>query len=267
MDSAFFLIKKLLSLLLMPAGLVLALAGLGILGWLRGRGWGRALTVAAFLLLLVLSLPVVSYHLLLPLESRAGEPADAARLAALGITDVVVLSGGVDAAPGPPPESLGASTLRRVLEGIRLWREVPGSRLVISGGSFRGGVPAAVLMARVAEQAGVPSSEIVLESDSRDTEDQARRLSAMLGSKPFALVTSAYHMPRTLWWLGLYGLKPVPAPVDFRTSGFRSGLMAWLPQAASLVGAQLALHEYLGRVWAQIKSWWLPMPPTIEERD
>ncbi len=264
MEQTWFLFKKLAGEAMMPVPLVLLLSGLGVVAWLRGRGWGRALTILALLLLLVLSLPVVSYQLLLPLERRAGSTADPAALAARGIDTVVVLSGGVHQAAGPPADWLGGSSLRRTLEGARLWRGIPGARLVITGGPPLAGPDAAAVMAKLARQVGVPVAAMTLERKSRDTEEQARALFAMLGRRPFALVTSAYHMHRALWWLRRYGLRPLPAPTDFKTAGFGPTLADFLPQPGGLWGAHVALHEYLGMAWAWLKGLWLPAPPGAE---
>lgn len=260
MEHLWFLGKKLIGAAMMPVPVVLLLGAVGAVGWLRGRRWGRNLVLFSLALLLVLSLPVVSRFLIQPLERDAGPVANPAALAARGIKTVVVLSGGVHAAVGPPAEWLGNSSLRRTLEGARLWRGIPGCRLIISGGPPLSGPAAAEVMAGLARQVGVPAGAMTLDCASRDTEDQARALRAMLGSRPFALVTSAFHMRRALWWLRRHGLRPVPAPTDFQTGGPWPVAADFLPQAGGLWGAHVALHEYLGMAWAHIKGLWLPAP-------
>ena len=70
---------------------------------------------------------------------------------------------------------------------------------------------------------------------------------ALLGSAPFILVTSAYHMPRALWLMRRAGAHPVPAPVGQRALGMDGELIAELiPGSMGLYKTEHALHEYIG---------------------
>ncbi|HOA47769.1 MAG TPA: YdcF family protein, partial [Candidatus Pacearchaeota archaeon] len=42
---------------------------------------------------------------------------------------------------------------------------------------------------------GIPSENIILEDQSRNTKESAENIKKMIGKEPFFLVTSAYHMP------------------------------------------------------------------------
>ena len=70
---------------------------------------------------------------------------------------VVVLGGGHTSSPELPAEcpSLDNSSLSRLVEGIRIHRELPGSKLLLSGGAVFDPVPEAVTMAAVARMLGV----------------------------------------------------------------------------------------------------------------
>ena len=68
-------------------------------------------------------------------------------------------------------------------------------------------------MARVALIMGVNPPDIILESASRDTEEQARLIKPMVGREKFFLVTSASHLPRAMAMFHKLGLEPVAAPV------------------------------------------------------
>ncbi|MCB2184800.1 MAG: YdcF family protein [Deltaproteobacteria bacterium] len=255
MDAAtfYFALKKLVSQLILPVGLVLLWWAGGCLWWARrpkSRG-GPGCLVLAGVLLLGFSLPVVAEALLAPLEERAGGYAQPAALAARGVRRVVVLSGGRQAGPLTPADRLGRSTVLRLLEGLRLWKGLPGASLVLSGGAYEGGSVARD-MAQVARELGVPTAALSVEDLSWDTDDQARRLAGLLGKEPFALVTSASHLPRALLIFRQYGLQPVPAPADFRTKSTDAAPWAWLPGSQALNLTHLALYEYYGLTW-----WWL----------
>jgi uncharacterized SAM-binding protein YcdF (DUF218 family) len=257
LDALGFILKKVISRLLFPVELVL---GLGILGlaWLRWRPRGRAgpaLLVGSWALLLLLSVSAVTHPLLAFLEEAAGDYAQPAALAAAGVEYIVVLGGGVRQGPLTVADRVQGASNLRLLEGVRLWKALPGSRLLLSGGDFRQGVTVGRAMYDLARELGLPAEALVLEDESWDTEDQARLLARRLGQRPFALVTSAYHMRRSLAFFRAHGLKPLAAPADFRTRGFRLDYDTIMPDTGSLHGAEIAFYEYLGWLWLNLKHW------------
>ncbi|MFH1057629.1 MAG: YdcF family protein [Pseudomonadota bacterium] len=256
MDVLGFLLKKIISRLFFPVGLVLGLglAG-GLLAWRRPRSRaGPRLLMTAWLLLFLLAWPPVSHWLMASLEASAGPYADPARLAALGVRQVVVLGGGVGQGELTPADRLNDASLKRLLEGVRLWRALPGARLIVSGGDFSQAVGVGRAMYDLARDLGVPEAALTLEEQSWDTADEARVLALQLGREPFALVTSAFHMRRSLAYFRAWGLHPVPAPADFRARGLPRDHQAWLPNAGALWGAEVAFYEHLGWWWLGLKN-------------
>ena len=53
-------------------------------------------------------------------------------------------------------------------------------------------------MARVDREIGVPEGDIILESKSEDTMDEALFIKPIVGNVPFVLVTTASHIPRSM---------------------------------------------------------------------
>lgn len=259
MEQALFIAKKVAGNLIMPVGAVLLLWLTGLLALAGWRRSGRWLVALAGVLLLLLSLPFTGQVLLMPLESRAGGYAQAKELARRGVKTVVVLSGSQRLGLLTPADRAAGTTTVRLLEGLRLWRALPGSKLLLSGGPVMGSRAIAGDMAALARSLGMPASALLLEARSQDTVDQARALVARLGKQPFALVTSAAHMPRSLMLLERKGLKPIAAPADFHT---RSPLVTYshfLPQARGLASSEKALHEYAGILWLRLKWLWQGM--------
>ena len=76
---------------------------------------------------------------------------------------VVVLGGGYTWNPDWAPSSnLINNSLPRLTEGIRLWYENPGSKLIFTGAAAKTNpVSTAEAGARVAESLGIPRSEIL----------------------------------------------------------------------------------------------------------
>ena len=88
----------------------------------------------------------------------------------------------------------------------------------------------------------------VLEGHSRTTRENARQVAALLGERcrqPWLLVTSAWHMPRSMAEFESVGCQVTAFPVDFRTGT----TTPWTEYALarSLLLWQTALHEWLGR--------------------
>ena len=249
-----FVFKKIVTLLLMPLSFCLGVLGIGILLlWVRRRvGAARIAATLGYLALTALSFSAVADQFIKPLETRYPPLQDTG-----GMKDVkwvVVLGGGHTSNPALPPNSqIGNSSLARLIEGIRIHRELPGSKLLLSGGAVFDPVPEAETMAAVARMLGVNPEGIVLESQSQDTGQQSRFVQGIIRNDRFVLVTSAIHMPRAMRVFEQKGLKPIPAPTEFGDwMRKESSPKQFFPGAGELRKVEAALHEYLGLFWAKV---------------
>jgi len=110
-------------------------------------------------------------------------------------------------------------------------------------------------MADAAEVMGVPREHVVLENRSLDTEEQARRIKAYVGDTPFALVTSALHMPRAMALFQKHGLYPLAAPAGrLVNQGKRLTPWDFYPSSRNLRDMEMAVHEMLGLLWIKVKG-------------
>jgi uncharacterized SAM-binding protein YcdF (DUF218 family) len=256
-----FMFKKVASHFLfpMPIGLGLAILGLLLLWFTRRQKAGKVLVTLGVALVLVLSYGAVSCQLLAPLETQYPSY-DRAYLDDSGSAPapayIVVLGGGQNTDPRLPLTSqLSDATLTRVVEGIRLQRLYPESILILAGGTVFDPAPEAVNMARLARELGVDEADLVIEAESRDTEDQARQIAALVGDAPFALVTSAAHMPRAMALCAAEGLAPYPAPTDYWVkAGASNDPGRFFPSAHDFVKAEHAWYEYLGLAWSWLRG-------------
>ena len=212
-------------------------------------------------LLLLLSLPGLSTQILTPLERRYPvllhpETVSWGEKSSASPKWIVVLGGGHVSDPRLPANSqISPAALGRVVEGVRLYKSIPGSKLLLSGGRVFDPVPESEVMARIAGLLGVKPQDISLESDSRDTADEAKIIAGMVGREKFILVTSASHMPRSMALFRKRGLQPIPAPADFlgqESQGFDPS--RFFPGARPLGQVETALHEYLGLAWAWLRG-------------
>ena len=242
-----FWFKKLISawLLPLPIALVLLLIGLVLLGFSQ-RKTAAGCVLVAFLLVLVFSLNITANTLLRPLEYAY----PVLRSPPAGVHTIVVLGAKVQRV-GSGDVRLGSSALSRLVEGVRLYRQMQkksplSSTLIVSGAPVLNMPSSARAMAQWAEALGIPRQQIVLENHARDTGEEALDLRTRLKGQSFILVTSAFHMPRAMELFKRRGLKPIPAPTQFLTNVSDDQLA---PTASSLVRCDIAIHEYLGIFW------------------
>ena len=257
-----FGLKKFISFWLMPLPFCLTLIVVGacLLRFSRRPALGRRLLLAGVLLLMLASNHFVSRALLRPLETRhAAIPellgtSPAPALAACRY--VVVLGGGNGHTPDlPATGELSPSALARITEGVRLLRVLPQARLLVSGPGDGQRRPHAVVLARAAMSLGIEEGRILMIDQALDTEDEARLVREKVGDAPIALVTSAWHMPRSVALFRHAGLAPVTAPADFAPPAddpVRWSHFFW--DAKSLDDTTLAVRERIGYLWIWLRG-------------
>lgn len=251
-----FLIKKLISALLMPLPLGFVILVLAIVVFFQGyQRLAKGLGIGVILTWLILSLAPVSQLIATPLEYAFPKYHHQT------VHYVIVLGGYHNSDERFPVSSLLSKTsLMRLAEGMRIYRMNPGAKLLLSGYKGNDVISNAEAMAQVAQTFGIPKDDIIMAVQPKDTAEEAKHWATylnnnMLKNQHFALVSSAMHTPRSMYLFQNQGLQPIPAPTEFRTGG-NHGLHwnDWLPSADSLTLFESAWHEYLGRIWAAIRS-------------
>ena len=255
-----FLFKKLVSQFLMPFALsaILILVGLALLWFSKRRQTaGKIVATVGLALLLLSGYGRTSSLLLRPLERQ---------YAALDLTTpldppptlVVVLGSGHATDPSLPLSSqLDDTALVRLVEGIRVYTAHPGSKLVLTGGGYYDVTTHADMMAAMAQEMGVPHEDIITIGLPNDTAEEAYLVQPLVADAPFALVTSASHMPRAMAMFEKLGLDPIPAPTrhyvkDAPVVRFYPGSL--FPQPKNLQKSTRAFYEYLGLLWGRIRG-------------
>jgi uncharacterized SAM-binding protein YcdF (DUF218 family) len=254
-----FLFKKILGSLVLPLPFCLLVV---IIGWVllwRGKKptFGKLISLIGVIALILFSLTPVAERIEAPLKYQfsaygMGEN-QGSETAGKQVDYVVVLAAGHNSSPQIPITGrLSDAALFRMMEGLRILRQTPGAKLVLSGHGASDPVPEAMVMADFARYMGVSNDEIILEAESYDTEDQARLVKAIVGRHPFALVTSAVHLPRAMALFNKQGLHPVAAPAGKTAKGERLLTPGFFfPNVDALKTSTRAVHEYLGLIWAK----------------
>ncbi len=125
---------------------------------------------------------------------------------------IVVLGGGVS-----PDGMLSASSLRRALQGIMLYRQGLAPLLVFLGPGSPEGPVEADTRAALAHQLGVAPAAILTETGARTTREEAIRVAALLrprGIRRMLLVTDAHHLRRAQPLFAHVGFEVLAAPVE-----------------------------------------------------
>lgn len=225
-------------------GLIIEGAGLLLVRGPRRRA-GIWMVAAGALISYLASIPLVGNALLSGLEHRypAFDPTQAG-----GVRDIVVLGSGYDPQDHVPVTgALDPDGLARIVEGVRLARSRPDTRLLVSGGALPGFTPGALGYAQMAVELGIDRSALVILDEALDTAQEAREVVGALGHAPFILVTSAYHMPRAMRIMQRAGANPLPAPTGQILHPHRgTERLGLIPGSRGLHETELALHEYLG---------------------
>ena len=170
---------------------------------------------------------------------------------------IVVLCGGYTTNwPSSVGAQLSEASLFRFVEGVRVYRQMPNGKVLLSVGGLPEGMIQKRLGDQLAETVGLPRRDLQTVGGAMTTQDEARQISANVGTTSFVLVTSDYHMPRAMMLFKALGMNPVPAPAG--TCGWSEGesrfsLGGLFPKGANLDAADGALHEYLGILWANLQ--------------
>lgn len=244
-----FILSKLLSAITQPLFWLALWWTLALLILMRWRKPAIIMLWSGLVVVVLLGFRVIPDALLRPLENRYPVPAAETIDRHVGI---IVLGGAVGhpdsfVAHGQVP--LGEASERMTVP-VGLMRQHPRLDLVFSGGEGRllgTGITESELARVFYQQQGLDMSKVQLEDDSRNTRENAQHVAKLLGTRcqqPWLLVTSAWHMPRSMAEFEAVGCKVTPYPVDFRTGD--STQLTEYSLAHSLLRWQTALHEWLG---------------------
>jgi uncharacterized SAM-binding protein YcdF (DUF218 family) len=257
------IVKRLISSFLMPMPVCLGIVAAGvILLWFTNRQRaGRWLVTAGLGCLTLFSYTGVANLFIRPLENDyrpllvegQRQPLDARARSARWI---VVLGGGHSIDRHLPANTeLTESTLARLVEALRLKKQLPATKLILSGGFGRDGITHAQLLADTAVELGFSRDDLVLEQRTFDTADEARFISALVGTDPFILVSSASHLPRAVALFRKQGRDPIPSPTGFNVIDVPGiDLGALFPSSGGIGKLERAWHEYIGHIWSRTRG-------------
>lgn len=228
--------------------LILAGAVLRALRWPRS---GQRMVLGGVAALLVFGLTPVPVWLLMPLETQFAPYKDDGS----PVAGVIVLGGSFET---EPTDYYGQMALNdageRILAISTVARRFPNARIVYSGGGSGfvvGRTPEATLVERTVADMGVAPGRVLYERRSLNTYENAVYSKQIANPQPgerWLLVTSAFHMPRSVGVFRKAGWEVVAYPVDFRTGGPGDADRFFASISQGLMRADIAIKEYVGLV-------------------
>ena len=245
----FFVLSKLLWLVVQPVSLAALLIAVGLaLVAGRRRVWGLWVGGTGLTVLVVSAYTSLGLVLIAPLENRFARPEQMPAQ----VSTIIMLGGATD---GRVSSARSISELNqsgdRVIETLGLARRYPLAQVVLTGGSgsLMGEAESeAAIAGRLLQALGVAPGRLVLEEASRNTDENAARTRAMICAVDgtVVLVTSAFHMPRSIGLFERSGIRVVPWPVDYRSAGGEGLAISLANPLFNLETMSVALREWIG---------------------
>ncbi|MEO2153235.1 MAG: YdcF family protein [Aquificota bacterium] len=247
-----FLLKKLITywILLPPGNIILLLLIVALYLFFTDRkGTAKFLTFLA-VVLYALSIKPVAVYLISPLEHQYKVPSKEER----DSCDVIALLGG-GVKPDAPfldlKNDLTEDTTKRAAATLKLYEEKP-RYIIASGYSVFDNISEAQVMKNWLTYFGVNPDYIITENRARDTFENAEYIKKIFDLNAFqkvCIVTSAYHMPRTVLLfkrVGFENFQMLPVPVDFKSEKINWNVYDFLPRSYWLNISTKAIKEYVG---------------------
>jgi uncharacterized SAM-binding protein YcdF (DUF218 family) len=257
--------KKSVEIIFSPLGITSILIGIGIILSCTGKhthGSRRLMFLGGLLFLTFLFSPI-SEFLILQLEQNY--PPMLIPPASPKIDRIVVLAGYSEEHRGFPITTMVSEhTICTMSEGLRLYRLLPGAKLIMSGGVGRKGErPVAAAMSDFLQQMGVPAPDIVVEGRSRNTFENLAEVKKLVGPAPFILVAQACDLPRANAVARKLQMNPIAAPACHwalqyhANKGTADEIGKYIksfchPSTDNLFRIQWAYHEYVGYAWYRL---------------
>lgn len=240
-----FLLKKIISTVIMPINVVLILLLLAVFYFRKRPNSSFKYLISAMLLLTLSSIPAVSDRLMVNFENnyevfaRSSEP-----------VDYIIVLGSWHTYNDelPVTSQLNSDALQRLVETIRVYNLHPEARIITSGHHSLDPLSHAQKMKQALMLLGIEDQKILTENFPKDTEEEAELISPRVQGSNVVLVTNADHMPRAMQYFQTQGVYPIAAPTGFWVKNINTpkGWKYYSPNSKTLQQTTTAWYESLG---------------------
>lgn len=212
-----------------------------------------AFIAADIILLYFLSIEPVKNLIISPLEKfsvpiNLNEKNDA---------DYIVVLGGGTLSFSPEEDSTGsltAESIKRAIYGLYL-AGIFDKPVIFSGGrSYKTqGESESDIAMKIIKRYASEKTVLLKEDQSRTTFENAEFVKSTFNPKKIILVTSAYHMKRSLYSFNAAGIPCIPAPTDYKIDSFEYNFTSFIPKTGEMDSIYKALKEYVGLLFYGLK--------------
>lgn len=248
-----FLLKKIISALIMPLSIIIILLILAIIFYQHKKRFSFTCLIFATLLLTLGSFRPVANLLMAPIEHQ-----HLAFTRSVNPIDYIIILGCKHTTDHeiPATSQLGICSLQRLVEAIRISRIHPEAQLITSGYAGYDQASNAEKVKQAAILLGIPERKIIVESYPQDTEEEAELMAPRIAGKNVVLVTNSDHMPRAIKYFQQLGIEPIAAPAGKWTKGSNNekNWPDYLPKPNHLQQTTHAWYESLGRLVQWLKT-------------
>ena len=247
MDTLFFYISKLIWLLASPDSLLLTLMLLGLVFLYIGKiKLAKLLLSTTGGLLIIIAFFPIGEWLLYPLESRFQANPNLPKK----VDGIVVLSGAENAELSSLWNQIELNAaVERDLIFLKLAKKHPNAKLIFTGGSgsltkqeYKG----ADIAEKLFEQLNFDTKRIIFERKSRNTYENviySKKMIKPVRNESWILITTGWHMPRSVGIFCKAEWPVIPYPVDHQT------------KKGDLLRIDFNLAENLKTLKTGIKEW------------
>ncbi len=223
------------------------MAGFALRFWKRALG--NKLLILSGALFLILGFLPIGHNMMVFLETRYERPISIPK----NIDGIIVLGGTFKSSLSHKRQMLATNgNIARMIDFVDLSRKYPKAKLIFSGGSGNIYDPKrkeADDAKAFLEMIGIDTHKIIFERNSRNSYENVKYSKELIQPKEgeaWLLVTSAFHIPRSLSIFKQQNWEVIPYPSAPKTDGeYRL-----LPQPFSVLGnflmLQIALKEFIG---------------------
>ncbi|RYG57140.1 MAG: YdcF family protein, partial [Alphaproteobacteria bacterium] len=248
--SMFFWVSKVFWLLAQPLSLVFLMMLAGLIFMLRGQKRSAAVGLTLGLLIHgTVSFTNFGYVLMQPLEDRFAVPSPAPT----SVDAIIMLGGATLARPSSARQITELNEAGdRLTTTLWLANAYPAAKVFISGGSgvlSDEGESEAETASRFFLAHDIAADRLVLEGESRNTDENVANTKALLGADgagSLVLVTSAFHMPRSVGIFRQAGVDVIPWPTDYRTPGPQWFGLDIVNPMQNIVVSTVVIKEWIG---------------------
>ncbi|MTI80450.1 MAG: YdcF family protein [Firmicutes bacterium] len=241
-----YFIKFIYTTFFLPPGIFIVLLAL-LSFWLfkRERKAAIALAVITFSFY-IFSTPFVGETLMRTLEARYQPPTTIKG-------DVIVMLGGGSTAGNPDLNGKGhlsGSAANRLLTTAKLQKKTDLPVIFTGGQVYSYSANESEIAKRQLISLGIPKNKIIIETESRNTTENAIYTNEILKEHDFnqpILVTSAFHMERSVRNFSNEGIDVTPYPTDYFADAKQAfSVNKFIPTSGGITNTSIVFKEYLG---------------------